>query len=137
MKFGANFRRYDVSDHNFYYNYPTVYFGYTNNGMQNFVNGLAYQYRQALNLANDVPVAMWGMGLYANDDWHVNSRLKLTLGLRAERNSNPVCQFNCFANFKSTWTSLSSVTASNPGSSALQQRYRLRPASGFPGRRWA
>jgi hypothetical protein len=114
LKFGANFRRYDVSDHNFYYNYPAVYFGYTNNGMQNFVNGLAYQYRQSLNLASDVPVALWGLGMYANDDWRVNSRLKLTLGFRIERNSNPVCQFNCFANFKSTWTSLASVTGSNP-----------------------
>ena len=26
--------------------------------------------------------------------------LKLTLALRVEHNSNPVCQFNCFANFK-------------------------------------
>ena len=116
LKFGANFRRYDVSDHNFYYNYPTVYYGYTNNGLQNFANGLAYQYRQSLNLASDVPVALWGMGLYANDDWRVNSHLKLTLGFRIERNSNPVCQFNCWANFKSTWTSLASVTSTNPGS---------------------
>jgi len=116
FKFGANFRRYDVSDHNFYFNYPTVYFGYNNAGMQNFVNGLAYQYRQSYNLASDVPVALWGLGFYANDAWQVSSKFKLTLGLRAERNSNPVCQFNCFANFKSPFASLASVGSSNPGS---------------------
>ena len=29
LKFGVNFRRYDVSDHNFFFNSPAVYFGYT------------------------------------------------------------------------------------------------------------
>jgi len=116
LKFGVNFRRYDVSDHNFFFNNPAVYFGYTTNGLQNFVNGLAYQYRKSLNLASDVPIAMWGMGIYAQDEWSVASNLKLTLAFRVERNSNPVCQFNCFANFKGTYTSLASFSNANPGS---------------------
>ena len=41
------------------------------------------------------PVALWGLGLYAQDEWRVSKSLKLTLALRAERNSNPVCQTNC------------------------------------------
>ena len=45
FKFGENFRRYDVSDHNFFFNNPAVYFGYTNDGLQNFVDGIGYQYR--------------------------------------------------------------------------------------------
>ncbi len=116
LKFGANFRRYDVSDHNFFFNTPVVYFGYTTNGLQNFVNGLAYQYRGALNFATDVPIALWGLGAYVNDDWHVKSNLKITLGLRFERNSNPVCQFNCFANFQGPFNSLASVTSASQGS---------------------
>ena len=32
------------------------------------------------------------MGLYGQDEWRVNKALKLTLALRAEHNSNPVCQ---------------------------------------------
>jgi hypothetical protein len=116
LKFGENFRRYDVSDHNFFYNSPGVYFGYVNAGLQEFADGLAYQYRKSLNLASDVPVALWGLGFYAQDEWSVRSNLKLTLAFRAERNSNPVCQFNCFANFNAAWTNLPSVTSSNPGS---------------------
>ena len=115
LKFGVNFRRYDISDHNFFFNNPGVYFGYNNAGLQNFVNGLAYQYYKWDNLASDVPVALWGMGLYAQDEWQVKSNLKLTLALRAEHNSNPVCQTNCFANFKGPWSTLASVTSSNPG----------------------
>jgi len=115
LKFGVNFRRYDVSDHNFFYNNPVVYYGYVTAGMQNFANGVAYQYRRAANIASDVPIAMWGMGLYAQDEWSPARNLKLTLAMRVERNSNPVCQFNCFANFISTTSSLPSFTSSSPG----------------------
>jgi hypothetical protein len=119
FKFGENFRRYDVSDHNFFYNNPRVYFGpaIASNltGMQGFVNGLAYRYTQADNLASDVPIAMWGIGIYAQDEWSAASNLKLTLAFRVERNSNPVCQFNCFANFTGPSSSLASFTSANPG----------------------
>jgi len=116
LKFGVNFRRYDVSDHNFFFNNPAVYFGYTSDGLQNFANGLAYQYRKSLNLASDVPIALWGMGVYAQDEWRVTPQLKLTLALRLEHNSNPVCQFNCLSNFTGDWSTLASVNSSNPGS---------------------
>jgi outer membrane receptor protein involved in Fe transport len=116
LKFGANFRRYDVSDHNFFYNSPVVYFGYVPDGLQEMVDGLSYQYRKSLNTSSDVPIALWGMGLYGQDEWKVTPRLTLTLGLRVERNSNPVCQTNCFANFKGSWANLASVTSSDPGS---------------------
>jgi hypothetical protein len=116
LKFGINFRRYDVSDHNFFRNSPEVYFGYTPAGLQQFADGVAFQYFQNLNLASDVPVALWGTGLYAQDEWAVRSNLKLTLALRAEHNANPVCQFNCFANFKGPFSTLASATSSDPGS---------------------
>lgn len=116
FKFGLNYRRYDVSDHNFFFNYPGIYFGFTSDGLQNFANGVAFQYRKRANFAADVPVALWGMGLYAMDEIAISSNLKLTVALRAEHNSNPVCQFNCFANFKSAVGSLASFTSANPGS---------------------
>src|SRR6185312_12827884 len=43
------------------------------------------------------PVALYSLGLYVQDEWAVRPTLKLTLGLRAEHDSNPVCQTNCFA----------------------------------------
>ncbi len=116
LKFGLNYRRYDVSDHNFFYNSPGIYFGFNTAGLQNFANGVGYQYRQRLNQANDVPIALWGMGLYAMDEWAVSSNFKLTIALRAEHNSNPVCQTNCFSNFIGPISSLPSFTSANPGS---------------------
>ena len=145
LKFGANFRRYDVSDHNFFFNNPGVYFGYTSTGLQNFANGIAYQYRKSLNAEADVPIAMWGLGVYAQDEWAVSHNLKLTLALRAEHNSNPVCQFNCFANLTGAASTLASFTSANPANvpysadivSGLHQAYPgvesmlLSPRIGF------
>ena len=111
FKFGENFRRYDVSDHNFFYNSPRVYWGYTTDFLQSFVEGEAYQYRKALNNSSNVPIALWGMGGYGQDEWKATHNLKLTLALRVERNSNPVCQTNCFANFKGPFSSTPSYQA--------------------------
>lgn len=120
LKFGENFRRYDVSDHNFFYNTPLVYFrnvaaqpspGFAGNGLQEFANGVAFQYRRADNLSTDVPVALWGIGFYGQDEWKVTPKLTLTLALRLEHNSNPVCQKNCFANFTGPFSSLATVQA--------------------------
>ncbi len=115
LKFGENFRRYDISDHNFFYNSPRVYFGYTDAGLQEMADGLAYQYRQSDNLSSDVPIAIWGLGLYAQDEWRVRPNLKLTIALRGEHNSNPVCNTNCFSDFKAPFNSLASVTSGDPG----------------------
>lgn len=133
LKFGGNFRRYDVSDHNFTFNYPGTYFGYIDTGLQLFSEGLAYQYRQADNIASNVPIAMWGLGVYAMDEWNVKSNLKLTLALRAERNSNPVCQTNCFANFVGNWNTLPSYTSPNPGDVPYTQDIATNLHQAYPG----
>jgi hypothetical protein len=111
FKFGENFRRYDISDHNFFINSPIVYWGYSTNFLQSFADGVAYQYRRNDNTSTNVPVALWGMGLYAQDEWKVTPRLKLTLALRVERNSNPVCQTNCFANLTGPFANTASGQA--------------------------
>ncbi len=98
FKFGENFRRYDISDHNFFWNSPIVYWGYGGTTFQQFAQGEAFQYRKAFNSSSNVPVATWGVGVYGQDEWKATRNLKLTLALRVERNSNPVCQVNCFAN---------------------------------------
>jgi hypothetical protein len=113
FKFGENFRRYDVSDHNFFYDSPRVYWGYTTNELQSFADGVAYQYRKALNLSSNVPIAMWGIGGYAQDEWKATHNLKLTFALRLEHNSNPVCQINCFANTATPFLSTPSALAGN------------------------
>jgi hypothetical protein len=118
FKFGENFRRYDVSDHNFFFNSPAVYWGYTTNELQSFADGMAYQYRKSLNQESNVPVALWGIGAYAQDEFKATKNLKLTLALRVEHNSNPVCQVNCFANFANGFANTASYQAGLAGTGA-------------------
>jgi hypothetical protein len=142
FRFGENFRRYDVSDHNFFFNSPIVYWGYSNAGgppnfLQDFANGVAYQYRAASNKSTNVPIALWGIGMYGQDEWKATRRLKLTLALRAERNSNPVCNTNCFANLKGPFSASAAVAAANAGIDPADTAYSADIAynknSAFPG----
>ena len=94
LKFGANFRRYDITDYTFSIrNNPEVFIATP----VDLYNGFSVQYRQTFPSRATQPVALWGLGVYGQDEWRVNKSLKLTLALRAEHNSNPVCQLDCAA----------------------------------------
>ena len=137
FKFGENFRRYDVSDHNFFYNSPRVYWGYTTNALQSFAEGVAYQYRKALNESTNVPVALWGMGVYGQDEWKATKNVKLTMALRVERNSNPVCQKNCFANLTgplyTTASYQANLAGNDPGNVPYSSDIKYNQHQAYPG----
>ena len=107
LKFGANYRRYDISDYTFsrITNPEVLLFG-SANGQADFFDGIATQTRKRYPEQLSQPVALWGIGLYAQDEWRVNKALKLTFALRAEHNSNPVCQTNCAALMNSSFQQL-------------------------------
>ena len=124
LKFGANFRRYDVSDHEFYNINPTTIFNDLSSptlgpngmtGMQAYANGLAQNYVQQYSPSTDVPIALWGLGIYAEDSWKIRSNFILTVALRLEKNANPVCNSDCFSNYKTSFLNLASITSTSPG----------------------
>jgi len=96
IKVGANFRRNDLTDYS-----PGIgSIGYSlGDSLTSFFNGLGDNYQQNFAVRLTQPVAVYDLGLYAQDQWAVRPSFKLTLSLRAEHNSNPVCQTNCFARF--------------------------------------
>ena len=47
------------------------------------------------------------LGFYAQEEWHARSTLSLTVALRAEHPSNPVCQTRCFARLAGPFESVS------------------------------
>ncbi len=121
FKFGGNFRRYDITDYTFsVLNNPEVLIGdatgnagtivgdpnYTDGGVLDFYNGTALQTRQRFPSRSTQPVALWGLGMYAQDEWKVTPNLTLTLALRAEKNSNPVCQTDCSSLLKAPFNTL-------------------------------
>jgi hypothetical protein len=54
---------------------------------------------QSFPTALDQDIKLYQLGWYFQDEWKVKSNLKLTLALRADHNSIPTCQANCFARF--------------------------------------
>ncbi len=107
LKVGVNFRRYDITDYAFseganplsvFNSVESLYTGFADTFQQNFASRLSE------------PVALWGLGAYAQDEWRISKSLKLTFAMRAEHDSNPVCQTNCsallYGSFASQSTSL-------------------------------
>jgi len=109
FKIGVNFRRDDVTDFTAAENtlYPEVdvtLFGFANDqvapagcnanppansqlGCGSVLYNFASQIKQ--------PVAYYSFGSYFQDEYRVNSKLKLTLTLRADRNSGGICHTGC------------------------------------------
>jgi len=52
---------------------------------------------QSFPTALEQPFAVYTLGGYAEDDWRVKQNLTLTLALRIDHSSNPICFHNCFA----------------------------------------
>jgi Carboxypeptidase regulatory-like domain len=107
LRVGANFRRYDITDYVFSEgSNPLAVFG----SVDSLYNGLADTFAQNFSDRASYPVALWGLGAYVQDEWAITKKLKLTFALRAEHDSNPVCQLNCSAllagPFNATSTSL-------------------------------
>jgi hypothetical protein len=52
---------------------------------------------QSFTSQTHLPISFWSSGIYGQDEWHVRSNLTLSLGVRVEHYSNPVCQTSCFS----------------------------------------
>jgi hypothetical protein len=110
LKFGGNFRRYDITDY-FFSQFTNPLSVITS--VSGFYNGIAGEFLQNFPARTTEPVALWGLGAYAQDEWRVNKSLKLTLALRLEHNSNPNCNLNC-ASYLSTPLLQSSTSGNTP-----------------------
>ncbi len=118
-KFGVNFHRNDVTDFN-----PQILTAglISVNTLADFFNG-----GDASGVTNPVtgtpagsgntlsqnfptrlsqPIAVYGLATYIQDEWRATKKLKLTLALRLDHNSNPVCGTNCFTRLTSPFTTL-------------------------------
>jgi Carboxypeptidase regulatory-like domain len=106
LKFGASFRRNDITDYTpggFSATIPIATFA----SQASFLSGTADSFQQAFSVRPTQPLALYSLGLYAQDEWAVRPHLRVTLSLRAEHNSNPICVTNCFARLSGTFADIS------------------------------
>ena len=108
IKFGVNFRRNDITDSS-----PGLFTTgeVFQENLSDFFNGngaaTGGSFIQAFTQRLTQPIALYGLGLYAQDEVVVRPNLKVTIGLRAEHDSNPVCQTNCFSRLASNFFGIS------------------------------
>jgi hypothetical protein len=106
LKLGVNFRRNDITDYTpggFFATIPNAIFA----DEGSFFSGSVTDFEQGFATRPTQPLALYSLGLYAQDEWAVRPSLKVTLSLRAEHNSNPICQTNCFARFDNSFLAMS------------------------------
>jgi len=109
IKFGVNYRRNNIAS---FATGPLTSGEVIIRNMNDFYNG-AYGAGSTSTLvqrfasANDLPIRYYSVGLYLQDEWKVASRLKLTLALRADRNSDEYCRTACFNELASPFNQLS------------------------------
>ena len=71
------------------------------------MSGFIDQYSQRFPQSLEERINTYSVGFYAQDEWRVDPKLKLTLTIRLDRNSNATCPGNCFSRFATQFDQLS------------------------------
>src|SRR6202046_2715645 len=117
LRFGVNFRRDDVSDHNFTGVIPfaqeTSLNDFAFGGVAPGNTSVGNLVSQNFPVNTNVPIALYQLGWYVSDELQVTSNLKLTLSMRFDHLSDPVCQTNCFQSFSAPFQDLNRTAPVN------------------------
>ncbi|HXY07285.1 MAG TPA: TonB-dependent receptor [Terriglobales bacterium] len=103
LKFGGNFRRDDITDATFgVRTIPRARVFSTTDFAVGYIDQFSQRFPQNL----EERINMYSLGLYGQDEWRVLPKLKLTLTLRVDRNSNASCPGHCFSLFATQFDQL-------------------------------
>jgi len=82
---------------------------YTFNDLTDFAAGIVNSTNTGSKLTQSFPLLqaahtrLYSLNLYAQDEWSLAKHLKLTYGIRLERNGNPSCVENCLSRFNTSF----------------------------------
>jgi hypothetical protein len=107
LKFGVNFRRDDVEDFDAQeeQSFPLLAVFSLNDIAQGGLNtpnsqfGGGNEFQQAFPNSDTARLALYNVGFYAQDEWQIMPKLKLTVGARVDRTGSPLCRGNCFSQY--------------------------------------
>ena len=110
-KFGWAFRRDDITDYT-----PSIR-QISNGGGENivldqgdFAAGYSDEWAERFPQRPTEPIAMYVEGFYGQDQYKPLPNLTVTIGLRVEHDSNPICRTNCVSNFSEDFSQLPTAT---------------------------
>ena len=107
LQVGANYRANKVTDTSIAAG--SVIGTYTFSDLTDFAVGIVNstntgsKFSQSFPLLQAAHIAFYSIDFYAQDEWNVRKGLKITYGVRFERNGNPNCKENCLDRFNSTF----------------------------------
>jgi hypothetical protein len=128
LKAGFAFKKDDVTDADT--GVLTTPLVFTDEAYGDFQSGQSLLGVQNFTTSLELPLALYTMGFYAQDQWKASAKATLTAGVRVERNSNVACRKNCLANFGGDFFTLAATSPLNSDSGAYnkQLQYGLNRA---------
>ncbi len=110
IKFGGKFRRNDVTDFDFASTsigviVPLSLAAFYNGGVDP-ATGTPTLLDQAFPRETEQAIAVYTIGGYIEDQWRIKPNFSVTLAVRLDHPSNPVCQHRCFAHAVAPFVSL-------------------------------
>jgi hypothetical protein len=108
FKMGLNFRRDDLTDYDAQAetNGLAIFGSLNDFANGTLIGGNGDSYTQVYTQNGDVRIGFYSLGLYFQDEYRVTPNLKLTLALRGDRNSNPICASDCYSRFETAFSGL-------------------------------
>jgi Carboxypeptidase regulatory-like domain/TonB-dependent Receptor Plug Domain len=121
VKFGLDFLRYDMTDVSLLtdaYGGDFVFGGMADEFGGELPGPVGSFFTQSYPFFGNIHSAVYNMGLYAQDEWHVQPRLVLDFGVRVDRNGDPTCQENCYSRYEGGFPA-ASATLNTPYNSTI------------------
>jgi outer membrane receptor protein involved in Fe transport len=134
FRFGYDFRRDDVNDYDSQQNEAGTYGLYmsdfANGYMTSGLNSDGSSFTQQLTNNKTAYLALYNIGVYAQDEWQIKPRLKITAGIRFDRTGNPLCNNNCFSSYNGSFPQAGVTTAT--AYDKLINAYQPHPFASVP-----
>jgi outer membrane receptor protein involved in Fe transport len=134
FRFGYDFRRDDINDYDSQTNEAGTYALYmsdfANGYMTSGLNSDGSEFTQALTTHKTAYEALYNIGVYAQDEWQIKPRLKITAGIRFDRTGNPLCNNNCFSSYNGAFPQAGVTTAT--AYNKLINPYQPHPFASVP-----
>jgi hypothetical protein len=129
LKGGFMFKKDDVSDQDTgILNTPLVF---TDQAYGDFQSGQSLLGVQNFTTNLDLPLRLYTLGFYAQDDWKPMAKATITAGVRVERNSNVSCTRDCLSNFGGNFFTLAASAPLDSASGAYNQQFKYHLANAF------
>ena len=103
LQAGINFRQNKITDSSIASGSQNGAYAFSD--LTDFASGTVNSTNTGSRLTQSFPllqaahIGLYSLNFYAQDEWAAAQNLKLTYGIRFERNGNPSCQEDCFSRF--------------------------------------